>query len=59
MKHRSTDFEVEEIAPHKWRWKIYPKTKDRPKIIGGELFDSRTSASEACLSEIDAGREKT
>ena len=52
MKHRSIDFEVEEAAPHRGRWKIYPKIKDVPKIIGGELFDSRTSALEGCLTEI-------
>jgi len=52
MKHRGIDFDVEEAAPHKWRWKIYPKIENVPKIIGGELFDSRRSAIEACLTEI-------
>jgi hypothetical protein len=42
MKHRSIDFDVEEAAPHKWRSKIYPTIEDGPKIVGGELFDSRT-----------------
>jgi hypothetical protein len=52
MKHRSLDFDVEEAAAHKWRWKIYPKIEDAPKIIGRELFDSRTSAIDGCLTEI-------
>ena len=52
MKHRSIDFDVEEAAAHKWRWKIYPKIEDAPKIIGRELFDSRTSAIDGCLTEI-------
>jgi hypothetical protein len=52
MKHRSIDFDIEEAAPQKWRWKIYPKIEDAPRIIGEELFDSRTSAIEACLTEI-------
>jgi hypothetical protein len=52
MKHRSIDFDIEEAASHKWRRKIYPKIEDAPKIIGRELFDSRTSAIEACLTEI-------
>jgi hypothetical protein len=52
MKHRSIDFDVDEAAPHKWRWKIYPKIEDAPRIIGEELFDSRTSAIDACLTEI-------
>ena len=57
MKYRNIDFDIEEAAPHKWRWKIDPK--DAPKIVGGELFDSRTCAIEACLTEIDSGFEKT
>src|SRR5258708_20614822 len=52
MKNHSIDFDVQEAAPHKWRWKIYPKIEDAPKIIGRELFVSRTSAIEACLTEI-------
>jgi hypothetical protein len=52
MKHRGIDFDVEEAASHNWRWKIYPNIENAPKIIGGELFDSRTSAIEACLTEI-------
>jgi hypothetical protein len=52
MKHRSIEFHVEEAAPHKWRWKIYPKIEDAQKLVGGDLFDSRTSAIEACLTEI-------
>jgi hypothetical protein len=59
MKHRSIDFDIEEVAPHKWRWKIYPEIEDAPKIVGGELFDSRTSAIEACFTEIDTGLGKT
>jgi hypothetical protein len=59
MKYRSINFDVEEAGPHKWRWKIYPKIEDAPKIVGGELFDSRNSAIEACLAEIDTGIEKT
>jgi hypothetical protein len=52
MKHPSIDFDVEEAAPHKWRWRIYPKIEEAQKIVGGDLFDSRTSAIEACLTEI-------
>jgi uncharacterized protein YegP (UPF0339 family) len=59
MKHRGIDFDVEEAESHKWRWKIYPKIENGPKIVSGELFDSRTSAIEACLTEIDTGFEKT
>jgi hypothetical protein len=25
MKHRNIDFDVEEVEPSKWQWKIYPK----------------------------------
>ena len=58
MKHRSIDFDLEEPAPHKWRWKIHPQIEDAPNIVGGELFDSRWSAIEACLAAIDTGLQK-
>jgi hypothetical protein len=58
MKHRNVDFDLEQPAPHKWRWNINPQIDDAPKIVGGELFDSRSSAIEACLAEIDTGLEE-
>ena len=58
MKHRNIDFDLEQAAPHQWRWKIYPQIDEAPKIVGGELFDSRSSAIEACLAEIDTGLNK-
>jgi hypothetical protein len=58
MKHRNIEFDVEEAEPHKWRWKIYPKAEAGPKIIGGQLFDTRTEAMEACIAEINEGLDE-
>ena len=55
MKHRSIDFDVEEIGPSKWRWKIYPKIEVGPKVIGETLLASRDAAIAACIVEINDG----
>jgi hypothetical protein len=53
VKHRNIDYDVEEIAPAQWRWKIYPKIEIGPKETSE--FGSRDAAIAACIIEIDNG----
>jgi hypothetical protein len=58
VKHRDIDYDVEEAAPGKWRWKIYPKIEAGPKVIGETLFESRDAAIAACIAEINSGLDR-
>jgi hypothetical protein len=55
MKHRGIDLDVEQNPPSWWHWKIYPKIKAGPKLIGNMKFQSREAAVAACIVEINSG----
>jgi hypothetical protein len=55
VKHRGIDFDVEEVEPSKWCWKIYPKIEAGPKVIGEALLGSRDASIAACILEINNG----
>ena len=56
MKHRTVDYDVQEVESGLWRWNIYPGNR---KVQGPAAFRSRERAVEACLAEIDNGIERT
>lgn len=55
VRHRDIDYEVREIAPSRWRWTIYPKIEDGPKVVGESEYQSSELAGAACRAEIDQG----
>ncbi len=52
MRHRETEFDVEEGAPSVWHWIIYPGGAV-PEVIGQTKFRSEEAAVAACIEEID------
>ncbi len=54
MKHRGIDFDVEEVSPSGWRWKIYPKIEVGPKIISDLEYPNRAAATIACVNKINS-----
>jgi hypothetical protein len=59
VKHRSIDYDVEEIEPRRWRWIIDPKKEDEPKVVGEAKFRTREAAVAACMEEINNGIERS
>jgi hypothetical protein len=63
MKHRSIDYDVEEIEPGKWGWKIYQKIEaevigeGRFEVTSESRFASRHAAIAAYITQIDDGLE--
>ena len=57
MRHRGTEFDVEEGPPSRWRWIIYPGAgRD---LVGEPKFRSREAAVAACIEEINNGIERS
>jgi hypothetical protein len=56
LKHRTVDYDVQEIQPGRWRWNIYPGNR---KVQGPAKFRTRELAIEACHYEINDGIERT
>jgi hypothetical protein len=59
MKHRNVEYGVEEDVPGLWRWIIYPKTEDGPKVMGDAKYRTREAAVSACIEEINNGLERS
>jgi hypothetical protein len=55
MIYAGINYGLEEDEPGKWRWRIYPKVGDGPKVIGQELYATRDLAEAACKREISDG----
>jgi hypothetical protein len=58
MKHRNVDFDVEEVEPRRWRWKIFSKTEGGPKAAGQPKYRTRELAVEASIEEINNAFER-
>ena len=56
MKHRTVDYDVQEVQPGLWRWNIY---SGNHKVQGPTEFRTRERAVEACHAEINNGIERT
>ena len=56
MKHRTVDYDVQEVQPGLWRWNIYPIGQS---VQGPPAFRSREQAVAACIEEINNGIERT
>ena len=52
MRHRETEFDVEEGPPSWWHWIIYPGGA-LPEVIGESKFQSQEAAVAACVEEIN------
>lgn len=52
MKHRTIDYDVQEVEPGLLRWNIYP---GNGKVQGPAEFRTRERAVDACLAKIDNG----
>jgi hypothetical protein len=57
MKHRTIDYDVQEVQPGLWRWSIIPG--NRATVQGPPEFRTRERAVAACLAEINNGIERT
>ena len=58
LKHRDVDYVVEEDRPGIWRWIIFPKIENGPKVVGEAKFRTREAAVAACIEEINNGIER-
>ena len=58
LKHRDVDYVVEEDRPGIWRWIIFPKIENGPKVVGDAKFRTREAAVAACIEEINNGIER-
>jgi hypothetical protein len=56
MKHRTVDYDVQEVQPGLWRWNIFPGNRI---VRGPSEFRTRERAVAACLAEINNGIERT
>jgi hypothetical protein len=56
VKHRTVDYDVEEVEPGRWRWIIYSPGRT---IQGPPKFRTREQAVAACMEEINNGIERT
>jgi hypothetical protein len=56
MKHRTVDYDVQEVQPGRWRWKIFPGNR---VVQGPANYRTRELAVEACMEEIKNGIERT
>jgi hypothetical protein len=56
VKHRTINYDVQEVQPGLWRWNIYPGNR---KVQGPAEFRSRERAVTVCLAEINDGIERT
>ena len=56
VKHRTIDYDVQEVQPGLWRWNIFPGNR---VVQGPPHFRTRERAVEACHGEIDNGIERT
>jgi hypothetical protein len=53
LKHRDVEYGVEEDQPGRWRWTIFPKIENGPRIVGEAKFRTRERAVAACIEEIN------
>jgi hypothetical protein len=56
MKHRTVDYDVQEVEPGLWCWNIYPEGRT---VQGPPHFRTREKAVEAYIEEINNGIERT
>ena len=59
MKHRGVDYSVEEDRTGLWRWMIYPKIEQGPKVVGDAKHRSREAAVASAIEEINNGIERS
>jgi hypothetical protein len=53
MRYRSIDFDVEEVSPEQWRWKIFASELG-PAVTGDPDYASRDDAIGGCVEKIDS-----
>jgi hypothetical protein len=56
VKHRTVEYDVQEVQPGLWRWNIYPGNR---VVQGPPHFRTRELAVQACHGEINNGIERT
>jgi len=54
VKHRGSDFDVGEVSPSQWRWKIYQKIELGPKIMSDPEYPNQAAATIACVNKINS-----
>jgi hypothetical protein len=47
VKHRGIEFDVEEVSPSQWRWKIYQKVELGREIISDPVYRHHAQAAAA------------
>ena len=56
VKHRTVDYDVQEVQPGLWRWIIFPGDQI---VQGPPHYRTRERAVAACMEEINNGIERT
>jgi hypothetical protein len=54
VKHRGIDFDVEEVSPSQWQWKIHQKVELGPEIISDPVYRHQGQAAIACICKINS-----
>jgi hypothetical protein len=54
VQHRGVDFDVEEVSPSQWRWKIYQSIEAVSQIISDPEYPNWVEAKIACINKINS-----
>jgi hypothetical protein len=55
MKYANVDYGIQEDELGKFRWRIYPKIEQGPKVISERFYASSDEAEKVCQHEIHDG----
>jgi hypothetical protein len=58
VKYRDVEYDIEEVQPGRWRWKIYAKSEPGLNVVGEPKHRTREKAVEACIEEINNAFER-
>jgi len=53
MKHRGIEFDVEEVSPSQWRWKIHESEMLGSALVSEPEYSHRASAIINCVNKIN------
>jgi hypothetical protein len=53
VKHRGIEYDVEEVSPSQWRWKIHQSLEFIPTIISDREYANWAAANIACVNKIN------
>src|SRR5258707_14610491 len=51
--HRGVEFDVEEVSPSNWRWKIIRPALFQPNVVSEAMYPNLAEAINACSNKIN------